>query len=271
MIRMVLAAAPIALAILAFAVLEAVDLSPAGYRVLGVFIRAIGAAGCFIAAAQFDRADYLRRAWTFYGLGFVFLLINAVVFGAASRTGAQEAGTTTALLRGLLVITANTFTVIGTVMVARAWQKAGLSLTVSSAARTGVFIGSLVLGLGVVGSSLLRDLGALFDGRLDAIARVASDLGDIVTLAVLGPILLTALALRGGSLAWPWSLIVLGTLGWLFVDATVMMGGLLNVQRENLRPLEETFRILACTSFLSAGLLQMLAVRSTSATAPAPS
>lgn len=270
MIRWAIAAAPVVLSILAYGTLITADFSPGEYRVLGIAARVAAAIGCFIAAFQFDRSDYMRRAWSFFGLGFVLLTVNAVLFGVATHSGARDISSTSKILSGLVVLVANAATVVGAVMVARAWKKAGLSLTVSSTARNAVTAASLLVGLVVAGPSTFGAMGRALGGHLDALTNVASGLGDIATLAVLGPILLTAIALRGGSLAWPWSLIVLGTLGWLFYDATLVIADLMKVERAATRPLEEAFRILACLSFLSAGVLQMLVVRRSAAAASEP-
>lgn len=261
MIRPLLAAAPVAITLFAYLAFQALEPSRGDFRIVGLIARAAAALGCFVAAAQFDRADYLRRAWTFYALGFVFLFANALIFGTASVTEDREVPVFYKVAGGGLVVIANVLTVLATLMVARAWRKAGLTLTVSTRAQVLVTLGSIAAGLLVVGGTTYNDFQLLLGGNLDAITYLASDLGDLITLALLGPILLTALALRGGSLAWPWSLIVLGTFGWLCLDATVTIAGLLDLAAASARPLEEAFRILACASFLSAGLLQRLAVR----------
>jgi hypothetical protein len=268
--RVLLAGLPLALAVAVFAYLTTSEPTAATYRTSGLLARFLAAAGCFIAASQFDRGDYMRRAWMLIGLAYAQLLANALLFGSVSRAGARELSSEAAILSGFIVVAANASIVIGAMMVAHAWKVAGLSLMVTSATRRLVTLASASTGLLVAGPALVSSVQALLGGHLDALTHVASALGDIATLSVLGPILLTALALRGGALAWPWSMLVVGTLGWLVYDGTTTVVALLGYDRSQLRSVEESLRMFACASYLSAGMLQALVVAQRTVPEPSP-
>lgn len=257
--RFFVAALPLLLSAAVAALFASTEPTPTTYRVVGLLARAVAAVGCLIGALQFDRGDYLRRAWAVLGASYVAYFLNALVFGAVSHGATRNLSASAAWASGGIVVLGNVAAVTGAVLLSRAWSQAGLALGVSSQRRHAVFAGSLALGLLVAGPSAVTSLRDLLSGDLDSLVHVASAVGDIATLAVLGPILLTALALRGGSLAWPWALAVVGTFGWLVYDATLTVANL--AQLERVRAVEETLRMFACGSFLAAGLLQAMAVR----------
>ena len=96
--------------------------------------------------------------------------------------------------------------VVGTVLVSRAWSVAGLDVVVPRATRIAAMVISTLLALAIAGSGALDALRKVLAGQLGELEFLASNLGDIVSLAAIAPIVLTARMLRGGSLAWPWRL-----------------------------------------------------------------
>ena len=115
-------------------------------------------------------------------------------------------------------------------------------------------------GVGATGSRLLSGNSA----RVEALeARIAAD-KDCEAALVFG----TALALRGGTLAWPWGLIVLGTVGWVLHDASGPIATAFGMAPSELKPLSEAFRWWGCVAYLSAGLLQRQARLELSRPAP---
>jgi hypothetical protein len=81
-----------------------------------------------------------------------------------------------------------------------------------------------------------------------------------VGFALIAPFLLTAVALRGGSLAWTWGLLTASLFGWLLFDATLSWGPFVLSGAPAVEKLSECFRLLACTFGMVAGLAQRLAV-----------
>lgn len=81
-------------------------------------------------------------------------------------------------------------------------------------------------------------------------ALVASDLGDTISVALLAPVLQTALALGGGLLRWPWSFLAASGMSWLLYDATASESHLAS----------EIFRALACMFLFSVAVAQRRAI-----------
>jgi hypothetical protein len=79
---------------------------------------------------------------------------------------------------------------------------------------------------------------------------------------VLAPVALTAIAVRSGTLRWPWALLTGSLLSWLLYDAVLSLPDLLHVADSSpFRLVGEQFRLFAATSAFAAGLAQKRAVR----------
>lgn len=255
----VTASLPFVGAIAAYAALRGVHggvVEDSLYFILGIMGLGAATLGCVVAALAFDAGDYMRRAWALMGLCYGLLMLNTLLFRSWGHAQVRELSMAAALASGLLIIVANLSSVAGTVRIARAWRIAGLDLRVSPAARWGATLVTLLLALLIVGSTTWQDLQALLGGNWSSLSSAVSDVSDITTLALMAPILLTAFALRGGSLGWPWALLAVSSMGWLLYDGAGMLGGFLGLEAVDQRPFEASLRFLACVGQLAAGLLQ---------------
>jgi hypothetical protein len=220
-------------------------------------VKTMALIGCVVAATAFERGDYLRRAWLLSGSCYAFLLLRDLTLGhwLPWAPGPTLLGVPTEAVESSLVFVGNVGAVLGTLMLARAWQVAGLEGADSPGRRRTLFIVALVLAIVIVGQNLRIDIKALAAGHLSSLVMLASDLGDTVSLALIAPVLLTALALRGGLLLWPWALLTASLLGWLFYDAATIVG---LGETQTLRLTGEIFRTLACAFAFSAGVAQRI-------------
>lgn len=254
--RWLIAGLPVAVALLAYAVFRSSGGARWAYVGAALLSRAAAAAGCLIAAAQFDRGDYMRRAWSAMGLTYLLLLVYATLFGSLNWVGPHLPATAASVAGGSLVGIANVCTIIGEVLVARTWSAAGMDFQVSRAVKIFAVAGSLVLAVVIAGGSAWESLHRVLGGDYGSLSDLFSALGDIVSLAVLAPILLTALSLRGGSLSWPWGMLAVGTVAWVLFDGTNTFAGWLHFDPAHVRPLAQTFAVAGSLAYLSAGLLQ---------------
>src|SRR5262249_51549704 len=119
-----------------------------------------------------------------------------------------------------VILIANISSVIGTWLMARAWQVAGLELPGSCAGRATVIFAAIAIAIVIAGPAVYVDFHNLITGVPVSGVRVASDVGDIISFCLIAPVLLTAVALRGGSLFWPWSLLTASMLRWLFYEGS---------------------------------------------------
>ena len=223
-------------------------------------VKAVAAAGSIAAALRFQRGDYLRLAWVLTAACYALLLLKDVLFGTGSRL-MHPFSDSVAVLRGTLTLLANAAGVIGAFLLARAWQVAGIFLPGSKTTQRLVFAAGVVLSLAIAGRATAQDIRTLMAGDPQVLVIVASDLGDILTLVLIAPVLLTAIALRGGLLAWPWTLMAAAGISWLFYDAVAGVGKTAGVNEVTLRSIEELFRLIACGFTCASGVAQRMVMR----------
>lgn len=204
--------------------------------------------GAFGAAMSFERGAYLRRAWLLIGACMLFLLLRDALVAL------EIPGIT--IISAVLVTAGNLVQVIGTWLLARSWSVAELALPGTRGKQWMVLAAAIVFALIVAGPPLAENAKALFSGDLSQMTSLASGAGDIISLCLIAPLLLTALALRGGMLAWPWSLITISYVSWLFYDASSFYAPMLHLQSQQVRALSEVFRTFGCLFQFSAGMSQ---------------
>ncbi len=215
-------------------------------------------AGALAAAFAFERGEYLNRAWLTYGACYLMLLVNDAM-GAAHLTG--EGWT---LARALVVLVGNACSVGGAWMFAHASVEAGLDDDDDARRRRRtLFVVAAVLSLAINGWTLMADVRSLLGGRNLAMISIASDLGDTFTLALIAPVLQTALALRGGVLRWPWGLLTVSGIMWILYDVTSDVIVMRDVGPGLALVGSECLRMLANGWILSAGMAQRWAVAPT--------
>jgi hypothetical protein len=221
-------------------------------------IKALALAGGLAAAFSFEPGDYLRRAWLLVAGCMALLLLRDLTL---APIGPQVLGQRNIdLARGLLVVAANLSQVVGTWMLARAGERAGLGVPVSSGAQWGVRIGAVALAAAFAGPGVLAATRRVLDGDLLALTSAASGLGDMISLCLIAPLLLTALALRGGVIGWTWTLLTTSYLAWLLYDAVLVLGPWLGLGPHAARTGSELFRALGCGFGFTAGLAQRAVV-----------
>ena len=97
-------------------------------------------------------------------------------------------------------------------------------------------------------------------GPAAGLVDLAASIADITIFALIGPLILTALALRGGSLAWTWGLLTVSSLGWLFFDALDSVSHAQLLVEMQFKPWAECLRLLACSFAMVAGIAQRWAI-----------
>jgi hypothetical protein len=206
----------------------------------------------------------MRRAWLIEGVCYLLLLGRDLVRQAIGFEGSVF-GVSMHAISGGIVFVANTCSVVGTFYLARAWSTAGLELPGSRATRYSLVAGAAVLALCISGSDLYVDGSAVLRGDMSSLHGVGSDLGDILGLCLIAPVLLTAIAMRGGVLKWTWGLLTASLLFWLLYDCASTIDHFVTGHVAAIVMVRETFRALACVAEFSAGLAQRRAI-----TEPAP-
>jgi hypothetical protein len=208
--------------------------------------------GGMAAGHRFERGDYLRTAWYTVSISYLPLVGSAVLRWFDPHSGSKTIG----LVRGLLTLVANFVGAVSMFLFARAYRIAGIDLGSRAKKITaGVVAGGIALA--IAGVEMYQAAAALGGGDYTATVDLFGAVGDVVTLALIAPILLTALALRGGLLMWPWILIAAANIAWLFDDAQGLIGQLLSPDTALASERwSEMWRVLACALMFTAGLAQ---------------
>lgn len=220
--------------------------------------KVLGVIGCLAAALAFEPGEYLRRAWILLGMCLVLLLGRDALLLV---DGAQGPGPIESL-RVALSFFANLSAVIGTLMIARAWSVAGMALPGPVGARAVAFGAALAVAVALGGASAYLNLTASLQGDARAMIGLASDVGDILSTTLIAPLLLTAIAVRGGLLRWPWGLLTASLFAWLLYNLFTTVLGEVPVHGPTFKLFGEGFRVLACMFQFSAGFAQRFIVRS---------
>ena len=144
-------------------------------------------------------------------------------------------------------------------MLARAWSVSGLEDDDDAPSRTRrrlLFAGAALLALAITAWPLVHDLRALLGGDSAPPCRSRRTSGDTICLALVAPVMQTALAMRGGVLRWPWGLLTSSGIAWIVFDAASGVVEALHVSGAHDLVVTEAFRALACGFVLAAGLAQ---------------
>jgi hypothetical protein len=231
------------------------DLRPGTLNVIAEVAKVMALVGLAVGAITFDRTDYLRRGWGLLAGCYVCLLVrDAWVIALPGAVG--EIG------KGLLVVLGNVLVVGGTWTLARAWRVAGLEEMESNVVRYASIGGAVFTSLVFAGPAMWVDLQYTLNGHGSYYWMVASDLGDLLALPVLAPVALTALAVKDGTLRWPWGLLTASLAAWLLYDGVLTMPDLLKIDdRGGFRFVADCCRVLATTSAFAAGMAQRQAMR----------
>jgi hypothetical protein len=229
-------------------------------------VKLLGAAGCFIAASRYRRSEYMGVAWYLIGVDYFLLFAKDLLFGRVIHLPGVEPEMA-ATLRAVFVIIANVTASTGAIMLARVWHVAGIALPGSRRIQYAAMMLGVGIAIAIVGWGTWQDIGNLRQtGDKDAIVAIASNLGDSVCFSAIAPILLTAIAMRGGALAWPWALVTLSNVGWLLYDMSWSFERQWALSEHTLRIIAEFWRAQGCAMALAAGLAQRWAIRSATRT-----
>jgi hypothetical protein len=89
---------------------------------------------------------------------------------------------------------------------------------------------------------------------------VTGAIGDAAAISLIAPVMLTALALRGRTIAWPRALLTASAFGWLCYDAVFSISSVLHANGDPFRALGEAFHAVATVGAGMAGIAQRLVI-----------
>ncbi len=169
-----------------------------------------------LAAWRFGVRDRVGRAWALMALAGTIGLLQAILFGVAFHGSGAGVPAMVAAFRLTGIIALNLSAVSALALFSRVWNDTGLT----PEWRRQATVISVVVALAIAGRATFGDIMSIAHGAGWTWAgSLASDVGDIAGIAFMGPVLATALAMRGGLLVWPWALLFCNTFCWLLYDA----------------------------------------------------
>jgi hypothetical protein len=219
-----------------------------------LLVQVLAIFGCLAAARAFSRGDHLRTAWLWLAAAAVIVLARGLLLLPPFSLPPSSEGGAGWLIAGLGVA-GNLALLTGVWLLARAWRVAGIPLPAGRGGAIAVTVAAAALALFVAGPGALEH-GARSGADLASVTLFASTVVHMLSLCLLAPLLLTAIALRGGLVAWPWALVTASIASWLVYDAAALTPFL----APEWFPLAEVFRGLALNFLFAAGVAQRFVV-----------
>lgn len=216
-----------------------------------------GAAGvmALINAAGYARNDRLFAAWLCFGIGYSIGL--AITILGNGRIDPTHLTTFDLLLWNVGMLLFNIILLGGEFMFARIWSNSGLT----PPGRLGATLGFLTLGLLLDAHAAYQDFALVIGGDMRAFGELVSVVTDIASIGLLGPIVTTAIALRGGLIVRPWLFLFASSFVWLLDDATILWG-------DRGHQADFALRVLASGLAFAAALAQRMSRKDLRATLP---
>ena len=179
------------------------------YRAVLILAALATAASAFATTSRFAPGDKLFTAWLFVGIGYSLSTIRYSIRLIGMLRGADLPIPRPAL--DAMLILQNLAIAIALLMFVRAWSATGLT---AGRSRGALIALGIVVALVVGGYPLVQG----FQTRGADTVLLISTLGDIVGIALIVPLALSALALRGGLLMHTWLYLALCEFFWMLYD-----------------------------------------------------
>ena len=227
--------------------------APLFYRAVLLLACVAAAVSAFLTTGRFAPGEKLFATWLVFGLAYAL---------AAIRHGSRVVSLTVGhdvlpklLLDGLL-IAQNVLVAVALILFVRTWRATGLAVPGSRSAQTLSIVLGFAVALIVGGFPLLRGIQTAGTD----IVLLVSTLGDVIGIALMVPLAMPALALRGGLLMHTWAYLAASELAWLAYDVWLAVQPVLGVDPRPGKAVEEVFRILAVSFALLASVAQRRAI-----------
>jgi len=224
------------------------------YRVALIVAALLTSGGAFLTTHLFDRRDRLFLAWLLIGGGYAIAAIRyslrlITMFGGPELLGRVPLDA--------MLIAQNVVIAIALWLFVQSWRATGLATPFSPAVRTGWTL----LGVGV---AVIVGGYPLIQGYMTAGADTVlfvSTLGDMVGIALIVPLAMSALAMRGGLLMHTWLYLAAAEAFWLMYDVWLAVHTKLAIGAPAGPGLEQVIRTIAILFAFVATVAQRRALR----------
>jgi hypothetical protein len=224
------------------------------YRAVLVVAATLAGGSALLTTRRFVAGDKLFLGWAAFGVGYLLSSIRHGIRLWSVTTGAAMPPQT--LLDGMMIVQ-NILVALALLWFVLAWRSTGLASPVERSTEVRWILIGAAVALAVGGYPLIRGFGNVATNP----AMLVSTVGDIVGLALIVPLMLPALAMRGGALMHTWLLLALSEMAWLGYDIWTAGAPGIQISVHGGRGVTEIFRLLAVSLALSATIAQRRAIR----------
>jgi hypothetical protein len=198
-----------------------------------------------VTAFAYAPRDLLRWAWLTFGAAYGIAFLSKAFIG--DSTDLASFSYARSVLWSISIILFNVGMCTALALFARVWSGTGLS----PPWRRWATLAFAAVALAIDHASLIAATRSLLTLQPQAFGQFASVTGDVVAIALVGPIFATMVALRGGMLGRPWLFLFLSILCWVLDDATPVMPMALALNVDIfVRPLALAFGVAAAVAQL---------------------
>ncbi|HKO57588.1 MAG TPA: hypothetical protein VJ276_17070 [Thermoanaerobaculia bacterium] len=224
------------------------------YRAALIAAALLTAGSALITTHLFAKSDKLFAAWLLIGSGYGLAAIRyslrlVTMFGGPELLGRAALDT--------LLIMQNLLIAIALWLFVRSWRATGLATPFSGAARTGWTLLGVGVAVIVGGYPLIQ---GFVTAKADTVLLV-STLGDMVGIALIVPLAMSALAMRGGLLMHTWLYLAACEAFWLLYDVWLALRTTLGIDAPLGPGIEQVIRIIAILFAFIATVAQRRALR----------
>ena len=208
------------------------------HRAVLIVVALATAGAAFAAARRFAPGDKLYASWLLIAGGYALAATRylfrlwTLLFGG---------GITYRPLLDSMLIAQNVAIALALLLFVRAWYTTGLAAPGSRLAQVAMIAGGIAVAVLVGGYPLVRGIAT---ANTDLVLLV-STAGDMVGLALIVPLLLPAMAMRGGLLMETWASLAASEGGWLLYDIWYATKGDFGLTTGQARGIEEAIRVVA--------------------------
>lgn len=208
------------------------------YRAALVTAALLTAVSALMTAAAFDRGQKLLVAWSALGIGYA---LAAIRHSMRLWTLLLGGGITSRPVLDTLLVLQNVLVAVALWWFIRAWQTSGLATPMSRRTQlTWIFFG-IAVAIVVGGYPLIQG----FQTAGTDTVLLVSTAGDMVGIALIVPLVMPALAMRGGLLMHTWLALAASEVAWLLYDVWVGTKGMMGLTASTATGVEQILRIIA--------------------------
>jgi hypothetical protein len=204
------------------------------YRAVLIAAALVTAASAFVTTSKFIPSDKLYACWLFVGIGYTLSTIRYSLRLAAMIRGGADLLPRAAL--DAMLVLQNLAIAIALLMFVLAWRSTGLTTGGWGLTALGAVMALLVGGYPLVQG---------FQTRGADTVLLISTAGDIVGIALIVPLVMSALALRGGLLMHTWLYLALCEFFWMLYDIWLAVRGRLGIGDRAGVGIEQMIRVAA--------------------------